>query len=1672
MSNPIFNPLVALEKKPEITNAPIVNIRFHGLKKTIPEKEFGQTKEPRLPREPRKLKEIDPNQEFMDETEEIEQPSVFQRQPIKIVNKRKGAEYREQVLQRLYENADIPFVKINKPMEKTPLGILSIEEKVLNQPLKTGKRLVIKDTIIKAPEFTMEKIEEDIVEDADEVLPKRELREDEIEKDIGEDTEIIEKKVKNKTLKIRSNPILEPGIETEAKPNIETGILIEPEKKKRGRKPKAKIVIGEDIPPVDLTTAMIRSQNIGERLPKEKERIVIPASNFYMNNRKLFIQKLVDMFNNYRIELLSDKKEISCETLANSQTFDLLTHQKIARDYLSLYTPYRGLLLYIGLGGGKCHKKDTPIIMHDGSIKMVQDIVEGDFLMGDDSTPRTVTSLARGRDKMYEIIPIKGEKYIVNQEHILCLKASGYPKIEQNIKNKNYNVYWLENNIFKSKCFSYNDNNFNDKIIESKDFLKQLKNKPEINESILEISVNDYLELPNKKKALLKGYKVPVEFPSKELPIDPYMIGYWLGDGTKNHSEITCQDSTVLYYFANNLAQYNLSLNYYSGYTYGITGIGSRKSNVFLNTMKDLKMYNNKYIPMIYKCNSRENRLKLLAGLIDSDGHLHNGGFEFTQKNEKLMDDVIYLARSLGFSCYKKIKKTTWTYNNIKKSGTCFRISIFGNGIEEIPVKIPRKKTTERMQKKDVLLTGISIKYVNEDDYYGFTLDKNCRYLMGDFTVTHNTCTSIAIAEGMKSDKRIVVMTPASLKMNFFTEMKKCGDSLYKKNQYWEFINIEGNPTYVNILASALSLPTEYIRKRNGAWLVDINKEPNFTQLSPEDQNSLDMQLNEMIRSKYTDINYNGIRLKKLKAMTDDLTKNPFDNSVVIIDEAHNFVSRIVNKLKQPNKIPSLLYKFLLSANNARIVLLTGTPIINYPNEVGILYNILRGYIKTWVFTINVQTSEKITTDTILSMFDKENFKTYDYIEYNGNVLTITRNPFGFINTKKRGAVKGSTRATKSTKGGKIRKTKKNNRKIKIKNDEENDKENNQENYEESFVEHNYRVPQDPYQRENIGGSKEVFDKYDGVHLNESGNISDEEFQNRIIGILRKNGLEVQTGSIQIIENKALPDNPEQFMSTFINQDTGELQNIPLFQRRILGLTSYYRSAQETLLPSFVKTPEGDNYYIERIEMSAHQFGAYEKIRKQEADKERNSKKRSRMISNELFNISSTYRIFSRAACNFVFPSTIERPLPDAKEEKEITEKDFDNISKARKKEGEDEGVLDDEEDDDDGILDEEEKINYENRIRKALEDVSAKREGSSESEFLSKTSLPMYSPKFARVLENLQDSANEGLHLLYSNFRTIEGIGILKLVLEANGFAEFKIEKNGDVWEWVEEEIDVGKPKFVLYTGTEDPDEKEIKRNIYNSAWDSVPTNISMKLRERFENNFLGEVIKIFMITSSGAEGINLKNTRFVHIIEPYWHMVRVDQVVGRARRICSHQDLPEDMRNVKVFLYVTVFSEQQKIDEKNIELRIRDISRIDNKTPVTTDETLYELASIKQKTNNQILRAMKETAIDCQLYSSISKKSANNENLVCYNFGKIESNQYSSYPSFEEDKGIKENLDVKRIQWNARKITLNGIDYALNEGTMEVYDYNSYLEAKEIGTELVLIGKLVKKGKGYVIQ
>ena len=218
---------------------------------------------------------------------------------------------------------------------------------------------------------------------------------------------------------------------------------------------------------------------------------------------------------------------------------------------------------------------------------------------------------------------------------------------------------------------------------------------------------------------------------------------------------------------------------------------------------------------------------------------------------------------------------------------------------------------------------------------------------------------------------------------------------------------------------------------------------------------------------------------------------------------------------------------------------------------------------------------------------------------------------------------------------------------------------------------------------------------------------------------------------------------------------------------------------------------------------------------------------------------------------------------------------------------------------------------------------------------------LQSLSPKMAKMLEIINKSP--GLVFVYSAFRAMEGIGIFALVLEANGWKKFDPE-NPDK--------DKGSPKFAIYSGAEDEATREKIRAVYNSP----------------ENKY-GAELKALLATSAGAEGIDLKNIRQVHIMEPYWHDVRISQVIGGANRFMSHVELPEKDRVVDVYRYMTVTSEdQQKVyPEKE-----------------TTDQYIYGVALKKLRVTDEIKKTMKEIAVDCTLNAVDNEK-----DIKCFSFG-----------------------------------------------------------------------------------
>ena len=870
------------------------------------------------------------------------------------------------------------------------------------------------------------------------------------------------------------------------------------------------------------------------------------------------------------------------------------------------------------------------------------------------------------------------------------------------------------------------------------------------------------------------------------------------------------------------------------------------------------------------------------------------------------------------------------------------------------------------------------------------------------------TCTSIAMAEGMKDSKRVIIMTPASLRANYVEELKKCGDLLYKRNQYWEWISIVDNPEALKTISVLLNLPQEYILRYNGAFFINVKKRSNYDDLNDTDKKVLEEQLNEMIKQKYTFINYNGLRAKRLSEMTSEFTINIFDNSVVVIDEAHNLISRIVNKIKKekhvtgeekrkkkeeekeekkglfgeqiPLNIATKLYYMLLRAKNARIILLSGTPVINYPNEFGILFNILRGYIKTWKIPIVVKTSNKIDRESLQEMLIGE--KSLDYLDYSpsSKILTITRNPFGFKNKiKKESGYQGVSNVKKDESG-------------------------------ESVIDTEF--------------------------------TSDDEFERKIISILKRNDIDILPQGIEVMNRKALPDDLDTFLTRYIGESDKKLKNVDALKRRILGLSSYFRSAQESLLPRYNKQL-GIDYHIVRIPMSDAQFKIYEGARIQERKVEGKPKKSD---TAELFDEkSSTYRIFSRLFCNFIIP---ERPVPISNKKKKEEEKDEEEtgmtaVLKEGKKIESKQDVEDDREGEIEGdeVLDAIGGITYKEQLERRLKNIEEH-----SNDFLTPEALQVYSPKFLHILENIQDPEHQGLNLVYSQFRTAEGIGLFSLVLEKNGFARFRIKKNHiNVWEIDIPEVDEGKPTYALYTGTETSEEKEMVRHIYNGEWDQIPDSIGAVLKAKYHNNNMGEVIKVFMITSSGSEGINLRNTRYVHIMEPYWHPVRLEQVIGRARRICSHKDLPKALQTVEVFVYLMIFSEEQLKSDEAIELKRKDLSKAIPRVPITSDQYLFEISEIKANLTAQLTDAIKESAFDCYVY----------QNGKCVNFGDPTNDKFTYVPDFAEqqnDTTVKANK--RAIEWSGKPITINGVGYIyrrMSKDVLDLYDKETYLKALE---------------------
>jgi Helicase conserved C-terminal domain len=868
------------------------------------------------------------------------------------------------------------------------------------------------------------------------------------------------------------------------------------------------------------------------------------------------------------------------------------------------------------------------------------------------------------------------------------------------------------------------------------------------------------------------------------------------------------------------------------------------------------------------------------------------------------------------------------------------------------------------------------------------------------------TCSAIATAEALfsTSRKRVIVMTPFSLRENFIKEITFCGFRHLRLQNFWVSVSTT-DPTAALFATQILNLPEQYLKRNKKIWIPDFSQPPNFDSLGPDDREQIRRQVYTQIQSRIEFINYNGISSTKLKAMACQVgEKGYFDDAVIVIDEVHN-VTRLMQGTIEPYLVnlpgvkrrispepvvpgrwrPSLcassknykrgylLYRMLSSARNSKIIGLSGTPLINFPEELGILMNLLHGYIDH--ATLVVRPSNDTVRKVIEPILESHPF--VDFYE-----ITLSTNGIQVYFTL---------------------------------------------------------LPEGTQKIMNAKG------KMEGVQR-----LPDSQASPTIQNVAEELKATLEGKSLKVVETTfgsepLLPPVGMQFREAFIQEDGSSLKNPLVLRKRIQGMISYYRGSKQELMPKVV----GDT--LVRVPMSKYAQNEYMRVRMEEIKKdiEKKGKKaaptavagfvgRMGQLWAEIYDIaamknSNSYRMSSRQACNFVFPEKITRPR--AHNQKEATEETGTDIQVLIDADGalggqpageeqlaelmvtgdadeaaaaaEDEAIDREEQEEEGGAAgggaaggaegDESPaipQVEAEGAVApaaaaaaapkgpKTMKQLMAERAAAEESckkgmvagekyslalkrakdclwNFARKKlmlaplgaeaaggagaaapegdTLDKYSPKYAAILRNINASA--GSSLVYSQFLDMEGIGIFSMALEANGFVPIEIRAEAGGFVFSERtKVSLARAaagekqnRYLVFSGAEKREIRVLGLKLFNAKFSELPATLTsftytkgdktqsaeMSLETLFpDGNKHGELCRVFCITSAGAEGLSLKNVRQVHIMEPYWNNVRTDQVKGRAVRICSHVDLEynEDPmlneRTVEIFTYCSVFS------------------------------------------------------------------------------------------------------------------------------------------------------------------
>jgi len=854
------------------------------------------------------------------------------------------------------------------------------------------------------------------------------------------------------------------------------------------------------------------------------------------------------------------------------------------------------------------------------------------------------------------------------------------------------------------------------------------------------------------------------------------------------------------------------------------------------------------------------------------------------------------------------------------------------------------------------------------------------------------TCTSIAAMEALYTagKKPVYIMTPASLSSSYKEEiMMKCGPYIFRTNNHWTWVpvpSLRAPTSESELLLEVLGIPLSSIRKRKGGWLPDPLRPANYSTLSQEQVRQIQDQILEHMASKFVFINYNGITEAKLRAMAceappkraatptvaaegegattvaeattvavgdPDAWLRKFDGATVVVDEIHNLVRAINNSdmevfykdeprtAAQYNPVycntgkkynrSYLLYRMLANAVGCKIIALSATPIINFPQELGILANLLAGDTRMVEVNLPTLSVPPAVQEALKAHAEVDTAEFVPNTSSRTTLLRVTPVPSGF---KK---VSGGFRRDLSLEATK---------------------------------------PEMMRER----GLKTWF--------------------RTIASFLGTKGLRV-SDTVKYLCAPRLPDLEKPFRQFFI--DTEHVCVKPsakeALMARLAGLISYYKGAKAEYMAT-VTTDE-----VVRVPMSDHQLNVYTAQRKEELDKELKDRKKSgaeegaggaaagggpgSLYKQATTQQSTTFKIFSREVCNFAFPPDIERPKPkDYRDAAKLLDEpaiptetitgeavtvDNEDVGAAAVEEAEDS-------DEDASVAASggagaggakapavvvaakaKDSTNpYVAALQSVVRTLKSKR-----SVVFSKETLSRFSPKFQAAVDRIKDSP--GPVLVYSNFKTLAGVGLFGVTLETQlEYVRLDLVSSDGKWTLAPESLaNPGKPRYIAYTGDDDKVKRKLLLAIYNGLWQKVPGDLTAQIKTvgQSDTNLRGELVKALLITATGAEGLNLVNVRQVHLLEPFWNYVRMEQVKGRAVRICSHTALPPEDRTVDIFTYVTTFSDKQ------LKTGMVDGALMRFDAGLSTDEDMLRILTAKKVLADSLTAAMKESAVDCEL-------------------------------------------------------------------------------------------------------